>query len=920
MDKCPICGQNNVEVIFTKGNLDKDLINVICKNCGLVYVSPRRSREEYDNFHREKFLSEKSVVGIEQVKQKLNDSDFRIKMSIFNFLNEYLREGQNVLDIGCGFGVLLDILKKKKNINAFGVELGNVDIKAAKEFYGLDLSHESLEDFAKNSNNWGKFDVIILHHTLEHLPEPLVSLEQIKKLLGPEGILYVGVPNIMNLKKRPEIFFQTAHPFSYSPHSLKLMLEKAGFGIIKFNRSAGYPGGMETAAKTGARSADNINLEEGREFLEVARYIERSKDTFRRWRGLRDAFLFFMPESMRIKLGNIFYQVLKKGLSGRQFFEFIVLPSSIIAGFLFILRHIFIFITVTASGKIYNLFSLANIDSAIYYAPFVRSAFDGSRIVDGRILENSYLPNLWTQLSPILIAPLWRLTGSISFAFVLGHFLMAAGVFICFYLLSFYIIKNRIFSLLYSFVFVTVPLVFNYLFPISLDNLKLVGRTILPFGSPPGEALLSKYISFSVLPGFLFFVSAFLFIFLALNRKKKLFIILAGLNLGILTYIAITLFLYTGAALFSMLILFLAYKDRPSVKKILWIGAAAFLSSIIYWFNFLQIRTLSHGGEFFKRLGGDVSHQFKWDLWPAYMAYIAMVLFVLYLGKKYNKNRESIFVAGGILAAILVLNMQVVAGFNPEPAVWWYHQLYLGFALGWLVIVYWLYAFLLKKFNKRIIAGLFLAMFLMIIGRFIYTERYAADILSKYEYMPKEIYDSLEWLNKNTEKDTVVATPSLVTNAYLPVFTHNNSMLPTALTSPLSLADIKDRYLLTYKLFNVSADYVKKALMADLPAGSENTENNLWEYLVLDYYCDQSLGAYLTPGYCLTPAAQNGKNVFLKEYGEYPEKRGYLLNKYKIDYLYYGPHEKKISQPNLDGFEKIYDKDEIEIYKRKTAL
>ncbi len=911
---CPICGQDNAEKIFNKGNLDKDLINVICKKCSLVYINPRQSREEYDDFHKEEFLSEKSVTSIEQVKPKLNDSDLKIKTAVFNFLDEYLKEEQNVLDVGCGFGVLLDIIKRKKNANVFGVELGNLDVEAAKKYYGLDLFRGSLENFAKDEANWGKFDVIIMHHTLEHLPEPLNSLEEIKKLLKPGGVLYIGVPNIMNIKKRPEIFFQRAHPFSYSPHSLMLILEKAGFGIIKFNRNAGYPGGMEMAAGLGKQSIKDVDLDEGKEPSGIMRYIEQTKKKYSRLRGLRDIFLFFIPKSARIKLGIIFYRAFKGGVSDKQFFKVVVLPSSVIAGVLFILHHIFIFIKVTASGKIYNLFSFHNIDPLINYAPFVRAVFDGSyRVVDGRILENFFLPNLWTQLSPILIAPLFHLTGSISYAFLLGHFLVAAGAFICFYLLCFYIIKNRLFSLFYSFIFISVTLVFDYLFPTSLDNLRLAGRTILPFGSPSGEVLLSKYISFAILPGLLFFVSSFLFVFLALTGKRKIFIVLAGLNLGILPYIVMTHFIYVGAALFCTLILFSFYKDYSSVKKILWIYTVAIFGSAFYWFNFLQIKMLPWSQEFYGRLGGEITHQFRWSYWPEYIAYIAMALFILYFGKKYRKRKESIFVAGSVLAAILVLNIQVIFGYNPHPLAWLFHQVFLGFALGWLVLIYWIYIFLIKKFNKRLVVGFFLMIFLMIIGKFIYTEYYAAGHYAKYDYMPRDVYDSLQWLNRNTEKDSVVATPSLTTNALLPAFTHNNSMLPMAITSPLSLEDIKDRYFVNYKFLNVSAEYFEKALRGDLPIG---TEQGLQGALFFDYYCDHSLDANEKPNSRSTASASEALDDLVKEYARYPKKREYLLNKYRIDYIYYGPYERNISRPDFDGFEKVYDKDGIEIYKK----
>lgn len=914
---CPICGQNNTEIIFRKGNLDKDLVNVICKNCSLVYINPRPAKEEYDKFHEDDFLSEKSITDIAQVKPKLNDRDLKIKTTIFNFLNEYLGEGQNVLDIGCGFGTLLYIMKKEKKANVFGVELGNLDIKAAKEFYGLDVFRGSLETFAAKEENWGKFNIVIMHHTLEHLPEPVASLEQIKKLLKPEGILYIGVPNLMNIKKRPEIFFQRAHPFSYSPHSLKLMLAKAGFEIIKFNKNAGYPGGMEMAAKIGGRSMENAGLDEGKNYKDAARYVENSKNKFGALRGLRDVFLFFVPKSARIRLGRFFYHALKKGLSNNQFFKFIVLPSSVVAGFLFILRYIIILAKPSVPGEIFNFFSP---DPLISYAPFVRAVFDGSYgVVDGRILENFFLPNLWSQLSPILIAPLAHLAGSISYAFVLGHFLMAAGAFICFYLMCTRIINNQRFSLLYSFIFISATLIFNYLFPTSIANLKLAARAILPFGSPPGEVLLSKYISFAVLPGFLFFVSAFLFIFLALSKEKKLFIVLAGLNLGILPYIVMTHFIYAGAAMLGMLILFLVDRDYHSVKKILWIYVIAIFGSAIYWFNFLQIRALPYSQEFYGRLGGEFTHQFRWSRLADYAAYIVMIMLILFWGKKYQKKKESVFVAGGVLAAILVLNMQVIAGFNPAPSAWADHQLFLGFALGWLVLIYWLYDFVIKKFNKRTVGVIFFTGFLMVMGKMVYAEYYAANLPANYQYIPKNISASLLWLDQNTERDSVVATASLTTNAFLPVFTHNHSMLPAGITSPLSMKDIEDRYFVDYKFFNVSADYFEKALRGELPpiaASVFTLENNLRSFMVFDYYCNHSLDKYLEPGYCSGAAYEGAMNNLVAEYKKYPQKRDYLLNKYRIDYIYYGPFEKNISRPNFDGFKKVYDQDGVEIYKK----
>ncbi len=316
---CPICGNDETEVVSIKANLDKDWTNVICKKCALVYVNPRPAKAEYDEFHKKDFLANKNVTEMEHVLPKLKGSDKRIKQTIADFLDEYIKDGQNILDVGCGYGTLLDILRRGRKVNVKGVELGELDLKAAREYYGLDVYDGSLESFAAEPIDAGKFDTVIMSHVFEHLPDPVVSLEQVKKILKPDGVLYIGVPNIMNMKNRPEVFFHIAHAFNYSPHSLKLMLQKAGFGVIKFNFSAGLPGSMELAARYGAVSIGDSLLEAGDDYRKVIAYIGKRKKQFGFLRKARAAILFFLPEALRVKAGRILFLLMKNGR--RMFFR-----------------------------------------------------------------------------------------------------------------------------------------------------------------------------------------------------------------------------------------------------------------------------------------------------------------------------------------------------------------------------------------------------------------------------------------------------------------------------------------------------------------------------------------------------------------------------------------------------------------------
>lgn len=311
-DPCPLCGTSGAEVIFRKATLDRDVTNVICKKCALVFISPRPEKTAAAEFHQDGFLGYKNQTDASVVVPKLKTSDLVVKKGVVEFLREFLRPGANVVDVGCGFGTLLHLLKERASINAVGVEVGNLDIKVAKEYYGLDVFRGTLEDFSAARENAGKFDLVIMNHVLEHLPEPRESLGHVRKILKSDGLLYVGVPNIMNIKKRPEDFFQIFHALNFSPYSLKALLEASGFGIVSFNVNASLPGGMETVARLDSRGISSDALASGNRWQDVAAYVARTERKYRLLRRARDLGLFFVPRALRIKMGRIVYMFLKR--------------------------------------------------------------------------------------------------------------------------------------------------------------------------------------------------------------------------------------------------------------------------------------------------------------------------------------------------------------------------------------------------------------------------------------------------------------------------------------------------------------------------------------------------------------------------------------------------------------------------------
>lgn len=105
-------------------------------------------------------------------------------------LNSFKTESRNLLDIGCGTGDFLKVAAQH-DWSIKGIEPNEKarDIANSK-LHDKVYNVEMLEELTPQS-----FDVITLWHVLEHLPNLQDNIKIIKRLLKPNGILIVAVPN-----------------------------------------------------------------------------------------------------------------------------------------------------------------------------------------------------------------------------------------------------------------------------------------------------------------------------------------------------------------------------------------------------------------------------------------------------------------------------------------------------------------------------------------------------------------------------------------------------------------------------------------------------------------------------------------------------------------------------------------------------
>ena len=105
----------------------------------------------------------------------------------------------NVLEIGCGAGMILSKIRKYKSIT--GLDYSATAVKQAQVNLRKRRNIKIVKGDAQNFNLRKKFDTIICSEVLEHLPEPQKVIENIMKHAHPKTNIIITVPQEKNIDR-----------------------------------------------------------------------------------------------------------------------------------------------------------------------------------------------------------------------------------------------------------------------------------------------------------------------------------------------------------------------------------------------------------------------------------------------------------------------------------------------------------------------------------------------------------------------------------------------------------------------------------------------------------------------------------------------------------------------------------------------
>lgn len=191
-------------------------------------------------------------LPVEQFKNPVKKifKQYRDRYAIFNcgilgkfiyqqFPNLYLRslsavteltQHTRILDVGCGAGAILYALKENGFTHVLGIDpYLETDIEYKN---GLTILKKSIYQLS------GEWEVIMLHHVFEHMPDQLEFLQTAAKLLSEKGTCVIRTPTASSFawEHYGVNWVQLDAPrhfFIHSVESMKLLAHKAGFYVKK---------------------------------------------------------------------------------------------------------------------------------------------------------------------------------------------------------------------------------------------------------------------------------------------------------------------------------------------------------------------------------------------------------------------------------------------------------------------------------------------------------------------------------------------------------------------------------------------------------------------------------------------------------------------------------------------------------------
>jgi 2-polyprenyl-3-methyl-5-hydroxy-6-metoxy-1,4-benzoquinol methylase len=225
---CPLCGSKKKAKAYP--NFFPYQV-VRCQSCNFYYLSPRPTEYSMLQLYSEDTYFEGEGDGYNSyLEQELAlRTTFR---RLMENLKKHKITGGTLLEVGCGYGYLLDEAKEFFNIRV-GTDFSSQAVERAKQradrIYQGGVDQIPVEE---------KFDCIIATQVIEHVYQPKTFLQQLLDHLKPGGKIVIATPNMGSFWRkfmghRWPSFKMPEHILYFDQKSLFTLMQQVGLIGIK---------------------------------------------------------------------------------------------------------------------------------------------------------------------------------------------------------------------------------------------------------------------------------------------------------------------------------------------------------------------------------------------------------------------------------------------------------------------------------------------------------------------------------------------------------------------------------------------------------------------------------------------------------------------------------------------------------------
>lgn len=235
---CKICGNLSDNKYFTARErmlgLNDDFEYFECSNCKCIQICkiPININKYYpDNYYsfQDPVFATK-LTGLRYLIKKSLAGYYIGDLSLAGFLlslyynnpfpwlkAKMVTFNSRILDVGCGSGRMLLSMKRSGYQNLTGIDPYNKDDIFYKN--GVNIYKKDIFEITE------KYDLIMLHHSFEHIESPKDILLKLQELINPKGIILIRIPvaNSYAWRKYQTHWVQLDAPRHYFLHSIQSM-------------------------------------------------------------------------------------------------------------------------------------------------------------------------------------------------------------------------------------------------------------------------------------------------------------------------------------------------------------------------------------------------------------------------------------------------------------------------------------------------------------------------------------------------------------------------------------------------------------------------------------------------------------------------------------------------------------------------